>query len=134
MTQTGTSSEQDTSHSKILLVDDEEFLLELVREILEEAGYEVTAQTSSVAALNLFSATPSKFDLVIADGKMPELSGMDLSERLLEIRPGIPIILYTDYPDAASVKRALSKGVRAIVGKSISMSQLIAQVRRLLER
>jgi CheY-like chemotaxis protein len=133
MTQTKTSSGPNTIHSKILLVDDEEFLLDLVREILEEAGYEVTAQTSSVAALDRFSVAPSEFDLVIADGKMPELSGMDLSERILEIRSDIPIILYTDYPDAASVKRALSTGVRAIVGKSISMSQLITHVRRLLE-
>ena len=134
MTQARSSSGPNTHHSKILLIDDEEFLLDLVREILEEAGYEVTAQTSSVAALDQFSADPSKFDLVIADGKMPELSGMDLSERILKIRLGIPIILYTDYPDAASVKKALSTGVRAIVGKSMSMSQLITHVRLLLER
>jgi CheY-like chemotaxis protein len=134
MTQTKTPPGQSTCHSRILLVDDEEFLVDLVREILEEAGYEVTAQTSSVAAFHLFSAAPSKFDLVIADGKMPELSGTELSERILEIRPDIPFILYTDYPDAASVKRALSIGVGAIVGKSISMSELITQVRRLLER
>ena len=133
MTQAKTSSGPNTNHPKILLVDDEEFLLDLVREILEAAGYEVTAQTSSLAALGRFSVAPSEFDLVIADGKMPELSGMDLSERILEIRPDIPIILYTDYPDAASVKRALSTGVRAIVGKSISMSQLITHVRSLLE-
>jgi len=128
------SSSPNTSHARILLVDDEEFLLDLVREILEEAGYEVTALTSSVAAFHLFSAAPSKFDLVIADEKMPELSGTDLSEQMREIRPDIPLILYTDYPGAASVKRAQTTGTMTIVGKSINMSQLIAAVRRLLER
>ena len=126
------SSSVSTSHARILLVDDEEYLLDLVREILEEAGYEVTARTSSVAAFHLFSAAPSGFDLVIADQKMPELSGTDLSEQILEIRPDIPIILYTDYPDA--VERAQSIGVKTIVSKSISMNQLITDVRRLLER
>ncbi len=133
MTQTSTSSGPNTSHPRILLVDDEEFLLDILREILEAAGYEVTAQTSAVAAFDLFSATPSKFDLVITDEKMPELLGTDLSEQILRIRPDIPVILHTDYPDATSVKRAQTIGVRAIVGKSMSMSQLIAQVRRLLE-
>ena len=133
MTQTRTTPGPGTGRYRILVVDDEEFLLELVQEILEEAGYEVTAQTSSAAAFRLFSASPSKFDLVITDGKMPEMSGTDLTERILDIRPDIPFILYTDYPDAASVKKALSIGAGAIVGKSISMSQLITHVRRLLE-
>jgi len=122
----------NTSCARILLVDDEEFILDILREILEEVGYEVTAQTSSIAAFHLFSSAPSKFDLVIADEKMPELSGTDLSEQILEIRPDVPIILHTDYPDAASVKRAQAIGVRAIVGKSFSMNQLISHVRRLL--
>jgi DNA-binding NtrC family response regulator len=132
MTQARISSSLNTSHPRILLVDDEEYLLDLVREILEEAGYEVTAQTSSVAAFHLFSAAPSTFDLVIADERMPELSGTDLSEQILGVRPDIPIILYTDYPDA--VKSAQTIGVRTIVSKSISMNQLITDVRRLLER
>jgi len=132
MTLAKISSSLNASHARILLVDDEKYLLDLVREILEEAGYEVTAQTSSVTAFHLFSAAPSTFDLVIADERMPELAGTDLSEQILKIRPDIPIILYTDYPNA--VKRAQTIGVRSIVSKSISMNQLITDVRRLLER
>jgi DNA-binding NtrC family response regulator len=122
-----------TNHASILVVDDEEFLLDLVREILEEVGYQVTALASSVTAFHLFSAAPSNFDLVIADEKMPGLSGTDLSEQILEIRPDVPVILHTDYPDAASVRRARAIGVKAIVSKSSNMNQLIAYIRRLLE-
>lgn len=85
MTLAKISSSLNASHARILLVDDEKYLLDLVREILEEAGYEVTAQTSSVTAFHLFSAAPSTFDLVIADERMPELAGTDLSEQILEI-------------------------------------------------
>ena len=71
---------------------------------MEEVGYQVTALASSVAAFHLFSSAPSKFDLVIADEKMPGLSGTELSEQILEIRPDVPVILHTDYPDPASEK------------------------------
>jgi CheY-like chemotaxis protein len=118
---------------KILLVDDEEFFLDLVREILEEAGYEVTALANSALALNLFSVTPSEFDLVVVDEKMPGLTGTDLCEQMLEIRPDIRVILHTDYLNPASAKRARAAGVKAVVGKSYRMSPLITRIRRLLE-
>ena len=64
---------------------------------------------------------------------MPELSGADLSERILEIRPDVPVILRTDYPEPASARKAHAIGVKAIVGKSSTMNQLITYIRRLLE-
>jgi DNA-binding NtrC family response regulator len=115
------------------LVDDEKFLLDLLQEILEEAGYEVTALANSTAAFRMFSAAPLAFDLVIADEKMPELSGSDLLEQILTIRPDVPVILHTDYPDATSMKRARAIGVKTILGKSFNMHQLITHIRGLLE-
>lgn len=122
-----------TNQPSILVVDDEELLLELVREILEEVGFKVTALADSMAAFHLFSTAPSKFDLVITDEKMPGLSGTDLSEQVLEIRPDVPVILHTDYLDPESARKAHAIGVKAIVGKSTNMNQLIAQIRRLVE-
>ena len=99
---------------------------------IEEVGYEATALASSVAALHLFSAAPSEFDPVIADEKMPGLSGTDLSGQILEIRQDVPVILHTDHPDPASEKKARAIGVKAIVGKSSNMNHLVAHIRRLL--
>lgn len=118
---------------KILLVDDEEVLVELIRETLEDLGYNVLAVTNSSDALRTFSTSPSKFDLVITDEKMPELSGTDLAEEILEIRRDIPIILYTDFPEISSEKRARAIGVRTILRKSSNMGQLVAYIRRLLQ-
>lgn len=118
---------------RILLVDDEEVLADLVREILEDVGYKVTIFTSSPAALQAFSAAPATFDLIVADEKMPEMSGTDLAQEIMEIRPSVPVILYTDFPEIAAEKKAGLLGVRAIVRKSSRMEELVASIRRLLE-
>ena len=54
-------------------------------------------------------------------------------EQILEIRPDVPVILHTDYPEEASVRKARAIGVRAIIGKSSNMSQLITYIRRLVQ-
>jgi DNA-binding NtrC family response regulator len=117
----------------ILVVDDEETLLALIQEVLEDRGYKVIASPSSRAALHMFSVAPSRFDLVIADEKMPELSGTDLAEEILRIRPDIPFILHTDYPDVPKEEKATGVGIRAIVRKSGSMRDLIACVCRFVD-
>lgn len=119
--------------TRILLVDDESVLVDLVREILEDHGYEVTALTSSRAALSMFCGAPSDFDLVVLDEKMPEMLGTDLAEEILQVRPAIPVILYTDYPELSSAKKARAIGVRTILRKSSRMEELLAYIRRLLE-
>lgn len=121
------------NHAHILVIDDEEILLDLVSEVLEDHGYIVTALTSAPDARDVFLGRPSAFDLVVADEKMPELSGTDLAQEILAIRPDIPVILYTDYPEVSSAKRAKAIGVRAILKKSSRTEELALCIRRLLE-
>ena len=87
------------------------------------------------AAWLLFKCFPRlpEFDLVITDEKMPELSGTDLLERILILRPDLPVVLHTDYPDTASTSRAHAIGVRTVLAKSPNMNQLITSIRSLLE-
>ena len=122
---------KDRAH--ILVIDDEEILLDLVSEVLEDHGFSVTALTSAPDALEVFLAMPSAFDLVVADEKMPEMSGTDLAKELLAIRPDIPIILYTDYPDVPSTRRAKAIGVRTILPKSSRTGELVLCIRHVLE-
>ena len=117
----------------ILLVDDEEVLVDLLREILEDHGYEVRALTSSTEALRIFSDDPKSFDIVVLDEKMPEMLGTDLAEEILQVRPDVPVILYTDYPEVSSAKKALTIGVRTILQKSSRMEELVVYIRRLME-
>ena len=117
----------------ILVVDDEEILLDLVSEVLEDHGFGVTALTSAPDARDVFLGRPSAFDLVVADERMPELCGTDLAKEILAIRPDIPVILYTDYPEVSSAKRAKAIGVRMILQKSARTEDLVLCIRRVLE-
>ncbi len=119
--------------ARILVIDDEEILLDLVSEVLEDHGFSVTALTSAPDARDVFLAGPSAFDLVVADEKMPELSGTDLAHEILAIRPDIPVILYTDYPEVSSAKRAKAIGVRTILPKSSRTEELVLCIKRVLE-
>lgn len=78
---------------RILLVDDEISLARLGKEFLEEFGYQVTAQTSSLAALQLVQAEPDKYDLVITDQTMPRMTGIELAKQLRQVAPELPVIL-----------------------------------------
>jgi nitrogen-specific signal transduction histidine kinase len=79
----------------ILLVDDEESLVEIGRRMLQRLGYRVTAVTASLEALRLFTAHPDRFDLVITDQTMPQMTGDRLALKLLEMRPDLPVFICT---------------------------------------
>jgi CheY-like chemotaxis protein len=81
----------------ILLVDDDPAVLPITRMMLEKLGYQVESSPDPHAALKLFTAAPQRFALVITDYAMPGLDGVELSERLWNVREKIPVILYSGY-------------------------------------
>jgi len=95
----------------ILFVDDEEALASLGKLMLEDIGYRVTAKTDSVESLEAFKSQPEAFDLVITDQTMPRLNGADFARSLLEIRPGLPVILLTGYSSSISPEIAKAIGI-----------------------
>ena len=120
-------------HERILFVDDEHALVEIARDILERLGYEVVTRTSSVEALELFSAQADNFDLVITDMTMPNMTGDNLSRELMKIRSDIPIILCTGYSERISEEKAKSMGIREFVMKPLVMKDLAKTVRKALD-
>jgi PAS domain S-box-containing protein len=117
----------------VLLVDDEEVVLDMTREILVNLGYTVTSRASSIEALNFFKADPHRIDAVITDQTMPNLTGKELAERILEIRPEIPIILSTGFSATINEERAMEIGIKAFVRKPVLRADLAATVRRILD-
>jgi len=91
---------------RILFVDDEEIIVNSVRNMLEHLGYKVTTLMDSEEALKLFSANPSQFDLVMTDQTMPFMTGEDLGKEMMRIRADIPVILCTGYSDRSLRKRS----------------------------
>jgi PAS domain S-box-containing protein len=115
---------------RILYLDDEESLVILAKRMLEQMGYKVTGFNDSTKALAAFETAPLDFDLVLTDLSMPGMSGMEVSRRVLEIRPDIPVLLATGYVRNEDVEQARVIGVREVIWKPQTigeMGDLIAQ-------
>ena len=119
---------------RVLLVDDEPILVDLGRTMLERAGFRVAATTSSLEALTLFQNDPEGFDLVITDQTMPGMTGIDFARRLLQLRPGVPIILCTGYSNYLSEERARAMGIAGFAMKPLVRKEIVALIRQVLAR
>jgi len=118
-----------TGTGRILFVDDEPSLTLMGQKILGRLGYQVQTANSPVEALEMFRSKPGKWDLVITDLTMPELTGVDLAKALLEMRPDLPIILCTGFSDQVNEKTLRSIGVRGLLLKPLTIHELAHAVR-----
>lgn len=115
------------------MVDDEEAQVQSLQNMLERLGYGVEARTSSAEALALFRENPRKFDLVITDQNMPQMTGSGLAKELLRLHPGLPIILCTGFSEMVDANAAKSIGVRGFLMKPFSINEMAETIRRALE-
>jgi PAS domain S-box-containing protein len=118
---------------KILFVDDESALADLGQQLLGELGYQIETKTSPIEALEAFRANPQKFDLVITDLAMPQMTGLNLARKIMGIRPGMPIILCTGFSEQANEQAASSMGIRAFLLKPLVLRDIAAAVRKALD-
>ncbi|MBU2515363.1 response regulator [bacterium] len=122
-----------TGNENILLVDDEAAIAELIKEMLEEQGYRVTERTSSLEALEVFRSQNGKFDLVISDMTMPNMTGVELTRELLKIRPDLPVILCTGFSELINEGQIEALGIRKLLMKPASRLQLCQAIREILD-
>jgi CheY-like chemotaxis protein len=118
---------------RILFVDDEKGLVDTFQPMFETLGYVVTARTSSIEALEAFRNDPERFDLVITDMTMPNMTGKDLAKELMAIRPNIPIILCTGFSEQIDEKEASLLGIRAFLMKPFVIRKIAHTVRQVLD-
>jgi PAS domain S-box-containing protein len=118
---------------RVLFVDDEEMLVETARDTLESLGYHVTVAANGTDAWNLFLEDPSRFDLVITDQTMPDVTGIALAQKVLSVRKEMPIILSTGYSEMVSAENAKEVGIRAFVMKPMVKKELAETIRRVLD-
>lgn len=119
---------------RILLVDDDKTIGGLEKAQLERLGYQVTALTSSLNAAETFRKAPQDIDLVVTDMTMPEMTGVELSQKLLEIRPNIPIILCTGFSELIDKKKAIALGIKEYLMKPVGRNDLARAVRKILDK
>jgi len=117
---------------RVLLVDDEFVLLDVGRQMLAHLGYEVLALSDPREALMAFVAQPGQFDVVITDMTMPQMTGVDLARRVMEVRPDMPVILCTGYSEHVDKERAQRLGIRGFMMKPCTLRMFGEMVHRVL--
>ncbi len=122
-----------TGNERILLVDDEPAVLLTEKLVLEKLGYTVEPKYSGSDALNAIKAAPDFFDLVITDMSMPKMSGIQLFQKIMEIRPSLPVIICTGYSEGLSVETTAAIGIKALLMKPVISSEIAATVRKILD-
>lgn len=109
---------------RILFIDDEAAVVQVVEGMLMHLGYDVRAVTSSLDALAIFRAAPHDFDLVMTDMTMPGLTGEALTHELRRLRPDIPIILCTGFSHVMDATKAQAMGIDAFLLKPLVLKDL----------
>jgi two-component system cell cycle sensor histidine kinase/response regulator CckA len=117
----------------ILVVDDEETIRRLLRDLLQAKGYRVVEAADGREALRVFEEHGGRIDLVILDMVMPEMGGREAYVHLRELNPDIRTILSTGYAEDERARELMSMGVMAFVQKPYRVDVLAAVVRSVLD-
>jgi len=115
---------------RVLIVDDEEPLVQLATRTLVDLGYAPIGFTSSAAALEAFRADPERFDALITDERMPEMSGSALIREVRSTRSSIPVVLMSGYLGATAEEASI--GADEVLQKPLSARDLAASLARVL--
>ena len=100
-----------------MVVDDDRAMLEMTEDMLARLGYEPVGYDASGSALQALRADPDRFDVVLTDESMPELTGTQLAVSIKELRPDLPVIVASGYGGADLHRRAMAAGACAVVNK-----------------
>ena len=119
---------------RILFVDDEEDLRNLTRQMLIYLGYSVVCCSSAAEALEKIKGDHAVCDLLITDQSMPEMPGTELARKVLDVCPGLPILLCTGYSSMVDEEKAVEMGIRGFLLKPLSINIMAQKIRTLLDR
>lgn len=118
--------------ARVLIVDDENNVREILKGMLSQEGYDVVAVENATAAIK--EGGEKSFELLLTDIRMPDMSGLELVKRFQELNPQAAAILVTGYPNLETAKAGISQGVCDYIIKPIRQIELSKAVRRALKR
>ena len=117
--------------ASILVIDDEELIQALFKESLEELGHRVVTARNGSEGLELVKQRD--FDLVFLDLKMPGMDGAEVFRQIKTIKPNLPVVIITGYPDSDMMARALANGPFGVMNKPFSESDILAAVNSFIQ-
>ena len=127
------SFSQRLPHETILIVEDDEPLLRLLRFFLDDAGYNVISAKNGEEAVDTYIKHREKIDLVVTDLGLPGLTGKDEIATLGRINPNVRIICASGYVPPSVENELLRAGAKAIVSKPYAPQELLQKVRTVLD-
>jgi len=116
----------------VMVVDDERPLVNIAEEMLAGLGYEPVGFSSSVDALAAFRAEPERYDIVLTDETMPDLTGTDLAREIRRLRADIPIVLMSGYSGPQLTERARAAGVSDVLRKPLVSRDIAEALARVI--
>ncbi len=126
---------REVSHGKetVLLVDDEDMIIEIGKEMLEKMDYKVFATRNGAEAVKIFKENKDIIDLVILDMIMPDMGGGETYDRMKEINPDVKVLLSSGYSVNGEATSILERGCSGFIQKPFSMKDLLSKIRVILD-
>ena len=128
----GTSTHAEGRHRRVLVVDDEAGIRDLLQRTLAMAEYDVDTMADGISALHRLRATRDAYNLVIADLRMPGMDGLTLIREVKQINPQLPIIIITGYSSESAAIEAVNLGVAGYLTKPVGIPQVLAAAAKAL--
>ncbi len=119
---------------KIMFVDDEVVLTQMADEIFSSYGYVIDVFTDPLLAFEGFAGQPDTYSLVITDLTMPSLTGTELAQKMISLKPGLPVILCTGFSETINKEKSMEIGFSQYFQKPVVMSKLVKSVRKILDK
>lgn len=126
------AEEVSGGNETILLIDDEEMILDVARQLLVSLGYTVLTTNSGGPALDIYRKNRERIDLVILDMIMPQMSGSKVFENLKEINPEVRVLLSSGYSINGQAMKILRRGCRGFIQKPFTIKELALKIREVL--
>jgi DNA-binding NtrC family response regulator len=117
----------------ILYIDDDDGVLRAMAQLLERAGFRVSAYSDGHKALEAARADPGQYDLVVTDYSMPRISGIEVASAIMKMRADLPVVMLTGYATEALTEEAAAIGVREVISKPSSFDELMESISRLVQ-
>ncbi len=117
----------------ILVVDDDDEIRDLIREFMEDSGYQVLDAASGEQALEMFKEHARDIDLVLMDLNMPGMGGGECTRQMLSIDPSVKVLVASGYSAVGHGKQASGYGARDFISKPYQMREILAKIREVLD-
>lgn len=119
----------NTGEHTILVVEDEPLLLDLLREMLQEEGYQVLTATTGTQAVDMYRSEMKRVSLVLSDMGLPTMGGWEVLQQLKVINPQVKVILSSGFMDTKVRQDMLRSGAKDFIQKPYTPEKVLEQIR-----